>query len=77
QSQLRNAAAIVTAKTADAVVKTVGAAAKTVGAAAKAAIVTTVVPKKNQNPSHYVYVACLHLSTLTTTKRPQVVALFK
>ena len=39
-------AAIVAAKTADAV-------AKTAGAAAKAVIVTTVVPKKNQNLNHY------------------------
>ena len=52
-------AATVAAKTAD-------GGAKTAGAAAKAVIGTTVVPKKNQNLSHYVYVACLHQSTRTT-----------
>ena len=52
-------AAIVAAKTAD-------AGAKTAGAGAKAAIGTTVAPKKNQNLSHYVYVACLRQSTRTT-----------
>ena len=54
------------AKTADAGAKTVDAGAKTVDAGAKAVVGTTVAPKKNQNLSHYVYVACLHQSTRTT-----------
>ena len=54
------------AKTADAGAKTAGAGAKTAGAGAKAVVGTAVAPKKNQNLSHYVYVACLHQSTRTT-----------
>ena len=60
QKQLRNVAAIVAGVPA---VKAVIVGAKTAGAAAKAVIETTVVPKKNQNLSHYLLIACLHLST--------------
>ena len=58
QSQLRSAAEIEadvpTVKAGIEAAKTADAVAKTADAVAKAVIGTTIVPKKNQNLSHYV-----------------------